>query len=64
MIIAGSNSFSFVCRSGGIDHVEEESEKNLPDLPKKNVEVAVVADDRESRIQAARERFLARKAKK
>ncbi|TKY59874.1 ATP-dependent RNA helicase dhx8 [Spatholobus suberectus] len=50
--------------SGGIHHVEEESEKNLPELPKKDVEVAGTADDRESRIQAARERFLARKAKK
>ncbi|KAK7399991.1 hypothetical protein VNO78_11189 [Psophocarpus tetragonolobus] len=50
--------------SGGIHHVEEEPEKNLPDLPKKDVEVACIADDRESRIQAARERFLARKTKK
>ncbi|XP_020229859.1 probable pre-mRNA-splicing factor ATP-dependent RNA helicase DEAH4 [Cajanus cajan] len=50
--------------SGGIHHVEEEPEKNLPDLPKKDVEVASIADDSESRIQAARERFLARKAKK
>ncbi|RDX92691.1 putative pre-mRNA-splicing factor ATP-dependent RNA helicase DEAH4, partial [Mucuna pruriens] len=45
--------------SGGIHHVEEEPEKNLPDLSKKDVEVASTADDRESRIQAARERFLA-----
>lgn len=45
-------------------HVEEEPVKNLPDLPKKDVEVPSTADDRESRIQAARERFLARKGKK
>ncbi|CAK8541921.1 unnamed protein product [Lathyrus sativus] len=47
---------------GGMDHVEEES--RIPDLPKKNVEVSAAADDNESRIQAARERFLARKANK
>ncbi|XP_027340108.1 probable pre-mRNA-splicing factor ATP-dependent RNA helicase DEAH4 isoform X2 [Abrus precatorius] len=50
--------------SGGVHNVEEESEKNLPHLPKKDVEVAGTTDDRESRIQAARERFLARKAQK
>lgn len=55
---------SFILSSGGIHHVEEEPEKNLPDLPKKDVEVASTADDRDSRIQAARERFLARKGKK
>ncbi|KAK7246966.1 hypothetical protein RIF29_41839 [Crotalaria pallida] len=49
--------------SGGVEHVEKETERNLPDLPKKDVEVAA-AGDRESRIQAARERFLARKGKK
>lgn len=53
-----------LCYSGGIDHVEEESERNVPELPKKDVEVAGAADDRDSRIQAARERFLARKGKK
>ncbi|KAK7359399.1 hypothetical protein VNO77_01357 [Canavalia gladiata] len=63
-IINKLNSLDVYKLSGGIDHVEEESEKNLPDLSKKDVEVAVTADDRESRIQAARERFLARKAKK
>ncbi|XP_058737040.1 probable pre-mRNA-splicing factor ATP-dependent RNA helicase DEAH4 [Vicia villosa] len=47
---------------GGMDRVEEES--GIPDLPKKNVEVSAAADDNESRIQAARERFLARKANK
>jgi ATP-dependent RNA helicase DHX8/PRP22 len=46
-----------------MDHVEEESARNIPDLPKKNVEVAAV-DDSVSRIQAARERFLARKGNK
>ncbi|CAL0329725.1 unnamed protein product [Lupinus luteus] len=50
--------------SGGVEHIEEETERNLPDLPKKDVEVAASGDDRESRIQAARERFLARKGKK
>lgn len=49
---------------GGMDHVEEESERNIPNFPKKNVEVAVAADDSQSRIQAARERFLARKVNK
>lgn len=62
MIIDGSNSFLW--SSGGVHHVEEEPEKKLPDFPKKDVEVASTADDRESRIQAARERFLARKGKK
>ncbi|KEH20562.1 putative RNA helicase [Medicago truncatula] len=49
---------------GGMDHFEEESERNIPNLPKKNVEVAAAADDSQSRIQAARERFLARKVNK
>lgn len=57
-----ADSNSFVCSGGGMDHVEEES--GIPDLPKKNVEVSAAADDNESRIQAARERFLARKANK
>jgi ATP-dependent RNA helicase DHX8/PRP22 len=52
-----------VCSGGGMDHVEEESARNIPDFPKKNVEVAAV-DDSVSRIQAARERFLARKGNK
>ncbi|XP_057751575.1 probable pre-mRNA-splicing factor ATP-dependent RNA helicase DEAH4 isoform X2 [Arachis stenosperma] len=50
--------------SGGTGPVEEENERNVPDLPKKNVEVTAGVDDSESRIQAARERFLARKGKK
>ncbi|MED6187361.1 hypothetical protein PIB30_119219 [Stylosanthes scabra] len=50
--------------SGGTGPVKEETERDVPDLPKKNVEVAGVVDDSESRILAARERFLARKGKK
>ncbi|XLS88234.1 hypothetical protein HN51_038400 [Arachis hypogaea] len=50
--------------SGGTGPVEEENERNIPDLPKKNFEVTAGVDDSESRIQAARERFLARKGKK
>ncbi|KAL1366650.1 hypothetical protein AAHE18_03G375000 [Arachis hypogaea] len=50
--------------SGGTGPVEEETERNVPDLPKKIVEVTAGVDDSESRIQAARERFLARKGKK
>ncbi|KAK9939313.1 hypothetical protein M0R45_016012 [Rubus argutus] len=48
--------------SGGIGHIEEHAEGDLSDLPKKDV--TAVPDDRESRIQAARERFLARKVNK
>ncbi|KAF7813624.1 putative pre-mRNA-splicing factor ATP-dependent RNA helicase DEAH4 [Senna tora] len=48
--------------SGGLGHIEEETEGKLPDLPKNDV--AAVPDDPGSRIQAARERFLARKGKK
>ncbi|GKV43459.1 hypothetical protein SLEP1_g50749 [Rubroshorea leprosula] len=40
----------------------DRTEKNSSDLPKKDI--AAVPDDRDSKIQAARERFLARKAKK
>lgn len=50
--------------SGGIGHVEEDTDAKLSDSPKKEVVTAAVPDDRESRIQAARERFLARKGKK
>ncbi|KAM1633588.1 hypothetical protein ACFXTN_010625 [Malus domestica] len=50
--------------SGGIGRIEEQPEGNLSDLPKKEDVVAPVLDDRESRVQAARERFLARKGKK
>ncbi|GLT38403.1 hypothetical protein SLA2020_126590 [Shorea laevis] len=47
--------------SGGLSAVDR-TEKNSSDLPKKDV--ATVSEDRDSKIQAARERFLARKAKK
>ncbi|GLT86623.1 hypothetical protein SLE2022_047510 [Rubroshorea leprosula] len=47
--------------SGGSSAVDR-TEKNSSDLPKKDI--AAVPDDRDSKIQAARERFLARKAKK
>ncbi|CAJ2677598.1 probable pre-mRNA-splicing factor ATP-dependent RNA helicase DEAH4 isoform X1 [Trifolium pratense] len=65
-IINKLNTLNVKKLSGGgvMDHVEEESERSIPDLPKKNVEVAAATDDSESRIQAARERFLARKANK
>lgn len=63
-VVINADSNSFVCSGGGMDHVEEEPEKSIPDLPKQNVEVAVAADDSQSRIQAARERFLARKGNK
>ncbi|KAJ6356363.1 hypothetical protein OIU78_004464 [Salix suchowensis] len=51
--------------SGGSGRsIREESEKKVTSLPKKEEAVAGVPDDRESRIQAARDRFLARKGKK
>lgn len=50
--------------SGGIDRIQEGTEGEVSDMPKKEVVVAGVPDDSENRIQAARERFLARKAKK
>ncbi|KAM5568155.1 putative pre-mRNA-splicing factor ATP-dependent RNA helicase DEAH4 [Rosa sericea] len=49
--------------SGGSGHIEEHAEGNISDLPKKD-DVTAVPDDQESKIQAARERFLARKGKK
>ncbi|KAA8528994.1 hypothetical protein F0562_033518 [Nyssa sinensis] len=48
--------------SGGSSHSEERIEVENINLPKKEVDVAVPTDDRDSRVQAARERFLARKA--
>lgn len=63
MNIAGFEPFNLLC-SGGIGRIEEQPEGNLSDLPKKEDVVAPVLDDRESRVQAARERFLARKGKK
>lgn len=50
--------------SGGAGQIEEASEKKLADMPKTEVNGAVVANDHKSRIQAARERFLARKSNK
>ncbi|KAH0991877.1 hypothetical protein GBA52_003360 [Prunus armeniaca] len=50
--------------SGGIGRIEEHTEENMSDLPKTENVVAAVPDDHESKIQAARERFLARKGKK
>ncbi|XP_054787039.1 probable pre-mRNA-splicing factor ATP-dependent RNA helicase DEAH4 isoform X1 [Prosopis cineraria] len=50
--------------SGGLGHIDEEPEEKAPDLPKKGANVAAIPDDRKSQIQAARERFLARKGKK
>ena len=42
---------------------EEQTEGEKSSLPKKDVDAARPPDDRDSRIQAARERFLARKTK-
>ncbi|KAH9708327.1 putative pre-mRNA-splicing factor ATP-dependent RNA helicase DEAH4 [Citrus sinensis] len=50
--------------SGGAGQMEEASEKKLTDMPETEVNAAVVANDHKSRIQAARERFLARKPNK
>ncbi|PON82810.1 RNA helicase family protein [Trema orientale] len=50
--------------SGGIGYVEESADGKLSDSPKKEVVTAGVPDDHDNRIQAARERFLARKGKK
>ncbi|KAL4364375.1 hypothetical protein GQ457_04G008520 [Hibiscus cannabinus] len=48
---------------GGLGHVEEVTEGNVSELPKKEADV-IAPEERESKIQAARERFLARKGKK
>ncbi|KAF8390610.1 hypothetical protein HHK36_025137 [Tetracentron sinense] len=49
--------------SGASDASDERSkEEDLSDLPKKELDVVRAPDDRDSRIQAARDRFLARKA--
>lgn len=50
--------------SRGAGQMEEASEKKLTDMPETEVNAAVVANDHKSRIQAARERFLARKPNK
>ncbi|KAI8011178.1 putative pre-mRNA-splicing factor ATP-dependent RNA helicase DEAH4 [Camellia lanceoleosa] len=50
--------------SGGSGQSEEQTEGDKSSLPKKDdVNVARPVDDRDSQIQAARERFLARKGK-
>nr|GEX18295.1 hypothetical protein [Tanacetum cinerariifolium] len=49
--------------SGGSNQSEERITENS-DVPKKDVKAATPADDAQSRIQAARERFLARKGNK
>lgn len=48
--------------SGGSNHSEEKIEGDNSNLPKQDVDVTGPSDDRDSRIQAARDRFLARKA--
>ncbi|KAK6242248.1 hypothetical protein SCA6_007637 [Theobroma cacao] len=48
---------------GGLGQVEEGTEGSMSELPKREAEVVTVPQERESKIQAARERFLARKAK-
>lgn len=45
-------------------HVEEITEGNTPDLLKKEAVIVTAPEEQESKIQAARERFLARKGKK
>ncbi|XP_057509362.1 probable pre-mRNA-splicing factor ATP-dependent RNA helicase DEAH4 isoform X3 [Actinidia eriantha] len=49
--------------SGGMVQSEEQTEREKTTLLKKDVDAARPPDDRDSRIQAARERFLARKTK-
>lgn len=49
---------------GGLGHVEEITEGNTPDLLKKEAVIVTAPEEQESKIQAARERFLARKGKK
>lgn len=50
--------------SGGTGHIGEGAKEKLSDLPKKEINIDGVPDDHESRVREARERFLARKAKK
>ncbi|KAG8498627.1 hypothetical protein CXB51_005193 [Gossypium anomalum] len=49
---------------GGLGHVEEITEGNTSDLLKKEAVIVTAPEEQESKIQAARERFLARKGKK
>ncbi|GJY73181.1 hypothetical protein Tco_0477612 [Tanacetum coccineum] len=50
--------------SGESNQLEEKMTTDNSDVPKKDVKAAAPADDAQSRIQAARERFLARKENK
>ncbi|OVA15404.1 Helicase [Macleaya cordata] len=50
--------------SGGIATPEDNLKEEVTDLPKKEADIVNAPDDRNSQIQAARERFLARKSKK
>lgn len=50
--------------SGGSNHSEEKIEGDNSNLRKQDVDVTGPSDDRDSIIQAARDRFLARKANK
>lgn len=50
--------------SGGTGHIGEGTKEKLSDLPKKEINIDGVPNDHESRVREARERFLARKAKK
>ncbi|KAH7515527.1 hypothetical protein FEM48_Zijuj10G0036300 [Ziziphus jujuba var. spinosa] len=63
-IIEKVNKLNVIKLSGGINHIEEGTEGINSNLPKKEVVVAGVPDKPDDRIQAARERFLARKGKK
>lgn len=50
--------------SGGSRHADAKPEGNVLEAAKKEVDVAGIPDDRDSRIQAARDRFLARSGKR
>lgn len=50
--------------SGGSGQIDEEAGQGLVELPKPEVNGAGALNDRESKILAARERFLARKVNK
>ena len=57
-------AFLFTGNSGGSYQVEDKTEEKSSDPPQKSVDVARPPNDAEIRIQAARDRFLARKAKR
>ena len=57
--------FTYVVRfSGGVGPPEDDTQGKPEDGPKKEANDAEPPADRDSKIQAARERFLARKGKK